>query len=71
MGYKVIGEKLDGWWLNTGKKDDFLAANTTVLDDYAIRKIEGSIDNSSKIEGRVTISAGAVIKSSTIRGDIW
>ncbi len=70
MGYKVIGEKLDGWWLDTGKKDDFLAANTTVLDDYAIRKIEGSIDNSSKIEGRVTISAGAVIKSSTIRGPV-
>ncbi|NDY43289.1 glucose-1-phosphate thymidylyltransferase [Dissulfurirhabdus thermomarina] len=67
-GGKVQGEVLEGWWLDTGKKDDILAANSTVLDDYAERRILGDVDAASRIEGRVTVAAGAEIRNSTIRG---
>ncbi len=69
-GYRVKGEILDSWWLDTGKKDDFLAANTTVLDEYTVRKIDGDVDQESTIEGRVQIEAGATILRSTIRGPV-
>jgi glucose-1-phosphate thymidylyltransferase len=70
MGYEVKSEVLHGWWLDTGKKDDLLQANTVVLDDYIKRNIRGSIDRCSQITGRVTIEKGAVIKSSIIRGPV-
>ncbi len=40
-GGTVAGEVLDCWWLDPGKKDDFLQANLTVLDDYPRRAIRG------------------------------
>ncbi len=67
-GKKVKGEILDSWWLDTGKKDDFLAANTTVLDQYIKRSIKGHIDATSTVEGRVEVAKGAKIINSTIRG---
>ena len=70
MNCKVIGERLDGWWLDTGKKDDFLAANTTVLDDYTRQHIQGRVDSKSHIEGRVTIESGSQIISSIVRGPV-
>ncbi len=69
-GAKVQGEILNSWWLDTGKKDDFLAANTTVLDEYTVRKISGDVDEKSTIEGRVHIEKGAKITNSTIRGPV-
>lgn len=68
MGSKVRSEVLDGWWLDTGKKDDLLQANTVVLDSYITRDIHGSVDRCSQITGRVTIEKGALIKGSIIRG---
>jgi glucose-1-phosphate thymidylyltransferase len=68
MGHKVKSEVLDGWWLDTGKKDDLLQANTVVLDSYITRDIRGSVDKNSQITGRVAIETGAVIKESIIRG---
>ncbi len=70
MGAKVQGEILQSWWLDTGKKDDFLAANTTVLDDYVQRSIRGSLDDESTISGRVTIDKGSKIVRSVIRGPV-
>ncbi len=69
-GGHVKGEILDSWWLDTGKKDDFLAANTTVLDQYIKRIIKGSTDTESTIEGRVEIEEDAKITKSTIRGPV-
>ena len=69
-GKNVTGEILDSWWLDTGKKDDFLAANTTVLDEYTVRRIDGVVDEDSTIEGRVQVEKGARIINSTIRGPV-
>jgi glucose-1-phosphate thymidylyltransferase len=67
QGYKVKAEKLDTWWLDTGKKDDILFANAKILDEYIKQEIKGEVVN-SKIEGRVTVQNNAKIINSTIRG---
>jgi glucose-1-phosphate thymidylyltransferase len=67
QGYKVKAEKLETWWLDTGKKDDILYANAKILDEYIKQEVKGETIN-SKIEGRVTIQNGAKITNSTIRG---
>ena len=70
MGHEVRSEILTGWWLDTGKKDDLLQANTVVLDEYIKREVIGSVDSRSQITGRVTIERGAFIKDSIIRGPV-
>jgi glucose-1-phosphate thymidylyltransferase len=67
LGYRVKAERLDTWWLDTGKKDDILAANAKILDEYIKRDIKGEIKNST-IEGRVSVEKGAKIVNSTVRG---
>jgi len=67
QGRNVKAEKLDIWWLDTGKKDDILFANAKILDEYIKQEIKGEVIE-SKIEGRVTIQEKAKIVNSTIRG---
>ncbi len=62
--------QLKGWWLDTGKKDDLLAANQIILDSCLDLIIEGEIDGLSKISGRVHIGKGSKIINSTIRGPV-
>jgi len=70
MGRSVKSELLDGWWLDTGKKDDLLQANSTVLDEYIKHSIKGKVDGESQIAGRVDISKGTVVKNSRVRGPV-
>jgi glucose-1-phosphate thymidylyltransferase len=65
---KVRSHILSGWWLDTGKKDDLLEANSIVLDEFLTRNLEGQVDSQSRVEGRVEIKKGTVITNSEIRG---
>ncbi len=67
--YKVEHHEVSGWWKDTGKPEDILAANLLVLEDIE-GKIEGKIDRSSDISGRVIIEKDAQIIESTIRGPV-
>lgn len=67
QGCKVKAERLNTWWLDTGKKDDILVANAKILDEYIKREIKGEMIE-SKIEGRVNIRESAKIVNSIIRG---
>ena len=66
-GYKVGHSLVDGWWADTGKKNDILALNATILDERIQGKIDGKVSN-SRIEGRVRIGEGTVVENSTVRG---
>lgn len=70
LGGKVRFERVTSWWLDTGKKDDLLLANDTVLDDWLEHDIRGSVSADSKISGRVTVEEGAEVVGSTIRGPV-
>jgi glucose-1-phosphate thymidylyltransferase len=67
MGFKVKAEILNSWWLDTGKKDDILSANSKILDEYAQKDIKGKLTNSN-VEGRVKVEAGTNVINSKIRG---
>ncbi|MBW2107782.1 MAG: glucose-1-phosphate thymidylyltransferase [Deltaproteobacteria bacterium] len=69
-GGTVKGQVLDEWWLDTGKKDDFLAANTVVLDGYVKRSVEGKADAKSRVDGRVQLDKTARVTNSHIRGPV-
>jgi len=67
MGVMVESFVLDTWWIDTGKKEDILTANTIVLDEYIKKEINGKLEN-SKITGRVKIEEGAIVTGSMLRG---
>ncbi len=67
-GKRVRFERVDSWWLDTGKKDELIRANDTVLEAWLEAKNAGTVDASSRIEGRVSIGAGAIVESSTLVG---
>ena len=69
-GSRVEATIIDEWWLDTGKKDDLLAANTTVLDSWCERNLRGDVDAASDIQGRVDIGDGTVVRNSRIRGPV-
>ncbi|MBD2771078.1 glucose-1-phosphate thymidylyltransferase [Iningainema tapete] len=67
---QVAACQLDGWWLDTGKKDDLLEANRLILDTYLTTSILGEIDVQSSVIGRVQIDHGSSIINCTIRGPV-
>jgi glucose-1-phosphate thymidylyltransferase len=66
----VEANKLLGWWLDTGKKDDLLEANRIILDTCLEIALQGEIDANSQVIGRVQIGQGSKIINSTIRGPV-
>jgi len=68
-GYKVGYAVVEGWWLDTGKKDDILYANALILDERIERDVRGTVV-SSRVEGRVTIEEGTRIENSVVRGPV-
>ncbi|MBF2020613.1 MAG: glucose-1-phosphate thymidylyltransferase [Hydrococcus sp. C42_A2020_068] len=62
--------QLQGWWLDTGKKDDLLEANRIILDTCLQIAVDGQVDAQSQVSGRVQIGANSKIINSTIRGPV-
>jgi glucose-1-phosphate thymidylyltransferase len=66
-GREVRSSIVDGWWLDTGKKDELLEANRIVLSTIE-RRIDGVLGEGSEAVGEVVIEAGAEVVRSTVRG---
>ena len=66
-GLTVRPHLVDGWWKDTGKLEDMLEANRLILDTLE-RRVEGSVDAESRVEGKVVVEPGAVIERSVVRG---
>ncbi|MBI3194333.1 MAG: glucose-1-phosphate thymidylyltransferase, partial [Ignavibacteriae bacterium] len=56
-----------GWWKDTGKPVDLLEANRLVLDNIQPR-IDGNVDKSSSVAGKIILEKGAKIINSVVRG---
>ncbi len=66
QGMRVEPHIVKGWWKDTGRLEDMLAANRLVLET-----VEGRVDGQltdSQVDGRVVIEAGATLERSAVRG---
>ncbi|MGH3452151.1 MAG: glucose-1-phosphate thymidylyltransferase [Haloechinothrix sp.] len=68
-GHHVRSHTISGYWKDTGRVEDMLECNRTVLErlDPAVR---GTVDADSELIGRVVIEAGAEVVRSRIRGPV-
>ena len=66
QGQRVEPHIVKGWWKDTGRLEDMLAANRLVLDTIQTR-VEGELID-SQVDGRVVIEAGARLERSSVRG---
>jgi glucose-1-phosphate thymidylyltransferase len=65
-GMRVDPHIVRGWWKDTGRLDDMLAANRLVLETIDGR-VEGELID-SRLDGRVVVEAGARLERTTVRG---
>jgi len=61
--HRLVGEQ----WIDTGKMEDILEANRLILETLETR-IEGCVDEGSKLHGVVVLEKGCRIVNSVIRG---
>jgi len=54
-----------GWWKDPGDPDGVIEANRLMLEELK-PKIDGKVDKSSKVSGKVVIEAGAVVKNGSV-----
>ncbi len=66
--YRVFPHVHRGWWIDTGKPTDMLAANDHVLSEIVPSIAPDALIENSEIEPRVTLEAGAKVINSIIRG---
>ncbi len=66
-GRTVRAEMLTGWWKDTGRPEDLLEANRMMLSTLTPR-VEGEVDDASRLEGPVAIERGAKVVRSRILG---
>src|SRR5690242_4457634 len=65
-GRRVEPHIVRGWWKDTGRLEDMLAANRLVLETIEGR-VQGRL-SASQVDGRVVIEPGAQLERSTVRG---
>jgi len=65
-GGRVEPHVVRGWWKDTGRLEDMLAANRLVLDTVEAR-VEGELID-TQVDGRVVVEPGATLERSTVRG---
>jgi glucose-1-phosphate thymidylyltransferase len=65
-GLRVEPHIVNGWWKDTGRLEDMLAANRLVLDTID-SSIEGELVD-SQVDGRVVIEPGASLRRCAVRG---
>jgi glucose-1-phosphate thymidylyltransferase len=65
-GLRVEPHIVNGWWKDTGRLEDMLAANRLVLDTID-SSIEGELAD-SQVDGRVVIEPGARLERCAVRG---
>ena len=69
-GYKVGYKIVEGWWKDTGTVEDIIEANILILDELE-SKIEGTVEDKTSLQGRVSIGKNAFIKKGAlIRGPV-
>jgi glucose-1-phosphate thymidylyltransferase len=66
QGMRVDPHIVKGWWKDTGRLEDMLAANRLVLDTIEGR-MEGTLID-SQVDGRVVIEPGVRLERSAVRG---
>ena len=69
-GGSVSSHEIASWWLDTGKKDDLLTANTVVLDEWLKHQLDGEVDSLSEVTGRVRLGRGSRVINSKVRGPV-
>jgi glucose-1-phosphate thymidylyltransferase len=68
-GYDVRPYILQGYWIDTGKMEDILAANRQVLTGIGYHVDERAvIEQGSVLQGDVVVQAGAQVTNSVVRG---
>lgn len=70
MKREVQSYVLEGWWIDTGKKDDLLEANRIILNEFLEENIRGRVSADSQIVGRVEIKEATEVENSIIRGPV-
>ncbi len=66
QGLRIEPHIVKGWWKDTGRLEDMLAANRLVLETIDAR-MEGELID-SQVDGRVVIEPGARLERSAVRG---
>jgi glucose-1-phosphate thymidylyltransferase len=65
--FAVEAHIINGWWKDTGHLEDLLEANRMVLEDIE-PSCRGSVDEASRVDGRVVVEEDAQVIRSILRG---
>jgi glucose-1-phosphate thymidylyltransferase len=70
MGNQVHTHLLQGWWLDTGRKDDLLEANRLILRDWMNTNIRINLNPDNYLFDKVEILENSTINNCFIRGPV-
>ncbi|WP_459910642.1 glucose-1-phosphate thymidylyltransferase [Desulfotomaculum defluvii] len=70
LNYRVEARVMDGWWLDTGRKEELLEANRIILEEQTELNIEGEVDKESMLKGQVELGKGSKVRQSIICGPV-